>query len=95
MIIDAFTSWETAGEQAYDKDGKLAAQRIVDKRWLKLMAHSSFKLSPPKGTGREQFGIADANKLWHEMKNLRNIDKIATVTEVTVTSIAFEINKHV
>lgn len=98
MIIDAFTSWVTEGKQSYDKDGKLAAIGEVDHKWLKkLLEHDYYKLTPPKSTGRELFGMDFAKKLWNEAEKMyvSNLDRIATATELTAITIAQEIAKFI
>lgn len=98
MMIDAFTEWATEGKQFYDADGKLAAMGTVDNNWLQqLLSHDYFKLVPPKSTGRELFGINYARELWKEAEkaNISSLDKIATITELTVVTIAQEIEKFV
>lgn len=98
MIIDAFTSWATNGEQSYDRDGILAAKGKVNTKWLnELLQHYYFKLPYPKSTGREMFGLDFAKQLWNTAENYRisDLDKVATVTELTAKTIAMEINKHV
>ena len=98
MIMDAFTNWATSGKQSYDKDGALAASGKINQNWLHhLLQHEYFKLSPPKSTGRELFGMDFAKSLWDEAEksHITNIDKIATVTELTAVTIAQEIEKFV
>ncbi|SHG46658.1 anhydro-N-acetylmuramic acid kinase [Ornithinibacillus halophilus] len=97
MMIDAFTEWATNGKQTFDKDGAIAARGIVNESWLsELLKHPYFKQTAPKSTGREQFGIDYARKLWNEaeLAGITNSDKIATITALTAKTIAMEILKH-
>src|SRR5690606_21180779 len=56
-LIDAAVHLATDGRMAYDEDGKLAAQGVVDEALLaELMRHPFFALEPPRSTGREAFG---------------------------------------
>lgn len=98
MIIDAFTNWATNGSQSYDKDGALAAQGSINIDWLdELLQHRYFNLPAPKSTGREMFGMDYAKKIWDEANDyqISNLDKIATVTELTAKTIAQEIEKSI
>ncbi len=98
MIIDIFTEWVTKGEQSYDKDGVLAGEGKVNEKWLnQLLEHPYFKLSPPKSTGRELFGIEFAEKLWNAAEDMKitDRDKMATVTALTAKTIAIEISRYI
>ncbi|TLS38730.1 anhydro-N-acetylmuramic acid kinase [Pseudalkalibacillus caeni] len=98
MIIDAFVTWHTNGEQCYDKDGQLAAKGNINQEWLKeLLAHTYYGESPPKSTGREQFGTEYARDLWNqaEKRNISKIDRIATVTALTWYSLGKALKKHI
>lgn len=95
MMIDAFASWATNGQQTYDKNGSIAACGQVNEEWLQqLLAHDYYKLTPPKSTGRELFGIEYARKLWEET-NLPEADKLATITELTARTLASDISRFI
>jgi anhydro-N-acetylmuramic acid kinase len=74
----------------YDSEGRLAGSGKVHSGMLKeLLAHPSFKKSPPKSTGREEFGekfVRMAKELAEEFE-LSTEDLIATASELTVQSI--------
>ncbi|MCH1625953.1 anhydro-N-acetylmuramic acid kinase [Fredinandcohnia quinoae] len=96
MIIDAFTTWATNGVKTFDENGDIAANGQVHENWLnELLSHEFFKQSPPKSTGREQFGMEYARKLWDQMGQLSNADKIATITELTSRSLAADISRFI
>jgi anhydro-N-acetylmuramic acid kinase len=98
MIIDAFVSWHTNGEQGYDKNGQLAAKGNVNQAWLmELLANTYYGESPPKSTGREKFGKQYAKDLWNqaERRNISEIDRIATVTALTWYSLGEALKKHI
>ena len=98
MCIDAVVTEITEGSEHYDKNGARAAQGtahqpLIDE-WLK---HPFFHLSPPKTTGREMFGgtyamecLADCRK-----RELSDNDCIATLTELTVQTIADYIQRFI
>ncbi|MBN1641680.1 MAG: anhydro-N-acetylmuramic acid kinase [Anaerolineae bacterium] len=90
MLIDDAARRITGGAQTYDRDGALAASGRVDERLLAaLMAHPYLATSPPKTTGREQFGAAYAAQVWAraEAQGLTDRDVIATLTAFTAQSI--------
>lgn len=97
MIIDIFTEWISKGKSTYDHNGELAAKGTVNVKWLnQLLEHPYFKLTPPKSTGREQFGREFAEEWWSgaERASISALDKIATVTELTAVTIANEISRY-
>ena len=98
MCIDAVVSEITEGAEHYDKDGTRGAagtahQRLIGE-WLK---HPFFQLSPPKTTGREMFGHTYAMECLAACREheLSDNDCIATLTELTVQTIADYIAKFV
>lgn len=96
MMIDAFTSFITENKQSYDKDGFLAAKGKVNKKWLEeLLQHDYYKYPAPKSTGRELFGIEYAKRLWNQANTLSNIDKLATITELTAKTLTIEMVKYI
>lgn len=80
----------TDGSETYDKDGSWAASGIPCKelveQWLR---QDFFQALPPKSTGRELFGVDYLNQCLtqSEAYNLSPADMLATLTELTVTSI--------
>ncbi len=98
MCVDAVVSEITNGEERYDEAGRRAAQgtphqSLIDE-WLK---HPFFHLSPPKTTGREMFGHTFALECLTVCRehNLSNNDSVATVTELTVQTVALYISQFV
>ncbi|MEZ4733314.1 MAG: anhydro-N-acetylmuramic acid kinase [Caldilineaceae bacterium] len=90
-LIDWAAQQATAGQLAYDVDGRLAQQGQISttllERWLAL---PYFQQLPPKTTGRELFGNQLVEQWWQEAvtAGLSAVDFVATVTEVTAVSIA-------
>lgn len=96
MLIDAFTTWMTNGKQTFDQGGEIAAKGKVDQKWLEeLLDHTYYRLPIPKSTGRELFGMDYAKALWHSKDDLAPEDKIATITELTVKTIAEECKRFI
>jgi anhydro-N-acetylmuramic acid kinase len=90
MVIDLAASRATLGEQTFDRDGHLAASGQVDEALLtRLMSHPFLLLSPPKTSGREQFGAAFGAQVWEQAKTrgLADEDIVTTLTAFTAASI--------
>lgn len=91
MLIDAAAALATGGRLAYDQDGRLAAAGQVREDLLnELMAHSFFRLEPPRSTGREMFGAAIARQLADRLAPRDDrewADLVATLTALTARSI--------
>jgi anhydro-N-acetylmuramic acid kinase len=68
--------------QAFDCDGRLAAQGVVDVAWvMRALQHPFFKLPPPKSLDRNDF-----NSL--KLDNMSPADGAATLTALTAEAIA-------
>jgi anhydro-N-acetylmuramic acid kinase len=91
MVIDSVIRLISDGRRRFDSGGKIAAQGTVNKRLLsKMLRHPFLKRRPPKSTGREEFGISFANKIYKQAaeRSIANADIVATVTAFTAKSIA-------
>ncbi|HTV93008.1 MAG TPA: anhydro-N-acetylmuramic acid kinase [Verrucomicrobiae bacterium] len=89
MLIDAFVQMRSGGEHRFDKDGALAAAGTPNETALAVMLRDPyFAQSPPKSTGREQFGAQFLLAHRHLLERLSLEDGCATLTEVTARSIA-------
>jgi anhydro-N-acetylmuramic acid kinase len=91
VLIDLAIQQLTAGEQNYDRNGELAlkgtpSQKLV-RQWLE---QDYFLQHPPKSTGRELFNRVYLDRLWYDARaeNVVGADWLATVSELTVASIA-------
>ena len=91
VLIDLAIQQLTAGEQTYDRNGEVAlkgtpSQKLV-RQWLEQDYFSQY---PPKSTGRELFNQAYLDLLWQDARaeNVVGADWLATVSELTVASIA-------
>ncbi len=90
MLIDEAVRLATNGAQNYDHDGVLAAQGQVDESLLAdWLTEPYFGQSPPRSTGREQFGAQRAAEYWSQarLRGLSANDIVATLTALTVRSI--------
>lgn len=88
LLIDG--AMQTLFGLPYDADGTTARRGTVDEtllaRWL--AGEPYFALRPPKSTGREHFSYEYARRLCAEGAHLDPADLVATITELTVQSIA-------
>jgi anhydro-N-acetylmuramic acid kinase len=90
LLIDDAASRATGGAQTFDRDGVLATRGRVDGALLaELMAHPYLAQSPPKTTGREQFGAAFGAEIWEAAmrRGLSSEDVVTTLTAFTAASI--------
>lgn len=91
MIMDQIVQLMTNGQMRYDEGGKLAAGGTVSSVLLeKWLQDPYYQIKPPKSTGREVYGIAFAQELFHDANQLgiSQTDLLATVTALTATTIA-------
>lgn len=87
MIMDALASHFSGGASKFDDDGKLAASGRADGRLVEKLAGAAyFQQSPPKSTGREEFGVKFVEDLLKE--NLEPADLMATANAFSATTIA-------
>ncbi|QDS35408.1 anhydro-N-acetylmuramic acid kinase [Brevibacillus brevis] len=91
MIMDQIVQLMTNGQMRYDEGGKLAAGGTVSSVLLeKWLQDPYYQIKPPKSTGREVYGKAFAQELFHDADQLgiSQRDLLATVTALTATTIA-------
>ncbi len=91
VLIDEAVRLLTAGAQSYDRDGRMAAAGRVDEALLAgWLDHPFFRLPPPRSTGRELFGAAEAHAYVAQCqaRGLTHANTIATLTALTARSIA-------
>jgi anhydro-N-acetylmuramic acid kinase len=91
MVIDGVIRLICDNKRRFDSNGKMAARGTVNKKLLNIMLrHPFLKKRPPKSTGREEFGICFAEKIYKQAvaKGIMSSDIVATVTAFTANSIA-------
>lgn len=89
MLIDAFVAQRTNGDYAYDDAGALArAGRFNEVLLRTLLDQPYFGRPAPKSTGREEFGEHLLAAHASALSALSLDDGAATLTELTVESIA-------
>ncbi len=90
-LLDLAVQHLTDGAKSYDENGNWAASGIpchsLVEKWLK---QDYFHLHPPKSTGRELFGVAYLHECLKDAEpyQLNGADLLATLTELTVATIA-------
>lgn len=91
MVIDRFAEIISNGSLLYDQDGQFSSQGKVDEALLQSwLTHPFYQQSPPKSTGREQFGHEYADACWQDCiaRGISPYDAIATATALTARTIA-------
>lgn len=89
MLIDEEMRRSTNGKKNYDTDGHLASQGKVDMPLLiRMLNFKYFNEIPPKSCGREQFGKDFYLQFQSDLARLTLNDRLATLTELTVQTIA-------
>ena len=91
MIVDATVEILTDGQQRFDDGGKMAAKGKVNQSLLTFcLSHPYLQLSPPKSTGREEFGYAFARQAIETAQSLQipTADLLATLTFFSAQTIA-------
>ena len=98
MVIDSMVQYMTQGNESYDRDGDIAASGSVHPMLLnEMMKHDYLRRSPPKSTGREEFGAEYALKQFeagHKVGAMPR-DIIATSTQFAALSISQALKKFV
>lgn len=102
ILIDALVTLLSGGAETFDRDGRYGAQGQVDEAMVRELMHDPYlQQTPPKTTGREYYGMAQA-RAWVQERSLPGdaltgtapearqaaSDLIATVTAWTAESIA-------
>ena len=91
MLIDLATIYISEGKEKFDESGNYAAGGKINGDWMKhLMAHPFVTKSPPKSTGREDFGEEYFQSLltaFNVNAEQDKLDLIATVTRFTAESV--------
>lgn len=97
VLLDLAMREFTGGRQTHDHGGAWARRGAVHeallRRWL---AHPYFRAAPPKSTGRELFGESfwRAEQAHLRAAKLSHHDTLATLTEFTAASLAFNYRRH-
>lgn len=91
VLMDEAARLLSGGRLAYDHDGRMAAAGRIDEELLSdWMEHPFFQQPPPRSTGRELFGAAEAAAYvaQAQARGRSAEDTLATLTALTAWSIA-------
>lgn len=93
-LMDAAIAAYTSGTTTYDKDGQLAAAGIVNQKLLaEFLKHRYYEIKAPKSTGKEIFHLPYLLEILGPTQDWVIEDVLATLLEVTVETIAQEVEK--
>ena len=90
-LLDSVVSLATEGRERFDRDGERAREGRPVAEWLEeLLSDPYLARRPPKSTGREHYGAAEARR-WFERSQSEGVgleDLLATLTTFSVRTIA-------
>lgn len=90
-LVDAVVSLETEGRERFDRDGARARAGTPDADWLdRLLDDPYLARRPPKSTGRERYGLAEARTLLDRARRegLALDDLVATLVAFSTEAVA-------
>ena len=94
-LMDAAIAAYTSGKTTYDKDGQLAAAGVVNQKLLlEFLKHPYYEIKAPKSTGKEIFHLPYLLEILGPTHNWVIEDVLATLLEVTVETVAQEVEKY-
>ncbi|HEV2739757.1 MAG TPA: anhydro-N-acetylmuramic acid kinase [Candidatus Elarobacter sp.] len=88
LPIDTYVAMRTNGAQRFDGNGELARRGTADAALLaRMLGDPYFHRTPPKTTGREEYGAPFVAQWRADLDALRFADAIATLTALTVRTV--------
>lgn len=94
-LIDAVLQAASSGRERFDRDGTRALRGTVDAALLeRLLDDPYLAASPPKSTGRERYGRAEAEGLLAAWDARPLDDLVATLTAFSVESVVAACRTH-
>jgi anhydro-N-acetylmuramic acid kinase len=96
-LVDGVVQLATDGRERMDVDGARARRGRVDAALLaRLMDDAFLRKPPPKSTGRERYGTAQAEALWAECcAEKRELDDlVATLVAFTAEAVSHACREH-
>lgn len=92
-LIDAIVTERGLHESGFDRDGAIARRGTINPRLLDLLlADPYFALPAPKSTGKEHFNADYLHRALARLsEDVRNDDLVATLTELTVRTVAEQV----
>ena len=90
-LLDGVVSLATEGRERFDRDGALARAGTPVSEWLdELLADPYLRRRPPKSTGRERYGLAEARD-WLARSRREGValaDLLATLAHASTRAVA-------
>lgn len=94
MMIDE--AMQALYQCPYDQGGHIASKgQLIPDLMKELMSHPYLKMTPPKSTGREIFGVHYTQELLKHYENEKPEDLIHTFTMFTVNSIVSQFKEFI
>lgn len=96
-LLDGVVSTATGGAERFDAGGARAAEGRIDEGLLARLLQDDFlRRPPPKSTGRERYGLAEAEALLEAAREAgRSLpDLVATLVAFTAESVAWALRDH-
>ena len=90
-LLDAVVQLASGGAERFDRDGARAARGRCEPRWLDGLLDDAFlRRPPPKSTGRERYGLVEAEALFERAQRagLAADDLLATLVAFTAEAVA-------
>jgi len=90
-LLDGVVSLATEGRERFDRDGALARSGAPVDHWLEeLLADPYLQRPPPKSTGRERYGLAEARE-WLDRSRREGVrleDLLSTLAHASTRAVA-------
>jgi anhydro-N-acetylmuramic acid kinase len=95
LPLDTYVALRTEGRERFDRDGAYAATGTFDVALLGMLLDDPyFRAEPPKSTGRERYGAGFVAQHRVALDALSLADAAATLTALTVRSVADAVLRH-
>jgi len=94
-LIDGVVQCATRGEERFDADGRRALRGTVDAALLAELLDDDFlRAPPPKSTGRERYGLAEAEALVARWRDRPLDDLVATLLAFSAEAVGHACRDH-
>jgi anhydro-N-acetylmuramic acid kinase len=94
-LIDGVVSCATGGAERMDTDGRRALRGTVDPALLAELLDDDFlRAPPPKSTGRERYGLAEAEALVARWRDRALDDLVATLLAFSAEAVGHACREH-
>lgn len=90
-LLDGVVALASGGSERFDRDGGRARRGTLVAEWLdEMLADPFLRRAPPKSTGRERYGLAEARS-WHARAEREGVpveDLLATLAHASTRAVA-------